>query len=173
MEDARLVTTSRFTGSEQQRSLFDGHVDHLRYVAGACEELAGSPCDYAASSVVTYRTRYAAAYVEDTFSPQPNIRVDGGVRWELMHVGPNLSFGNEIAPRLGMSWDVLGGGRSRLWASMGRSQPRSHDGRCPRCVESSQSNGRGEWNPRAVPGAAAHVPGRSRQTMNRGVAHGI
>ncbi len=121
LEDARLVTSSRFTGGDQQRSLFDGHLDHLRYVVGQCDDLPGSRCDYAASSELTYRTRYTAAYIEDTFSPQEDIRVDGGMRWELMWVGPRLHFSNELSPRLGMSWDVLGGGRSRLWASMGRS----------------------------------------------------
>jgi hypothetical protein len=121
IEDARLVTTSRFTGNEQLRSLFDGHLDHLRYVDGQCGDLPGSPFDYATGSELTYRTRYAAAYVEDTFSPQDNIRIDGGLRWELMWVGTRLHFSDELAPRLGMSWDVLGGGRSRLWVSMGRS----------------------------------------------------
>ena len=120
LEDARLVITSRFTGGVQQRSLFEGHLDELRYVDGACEEDPETPCAYAASSELRYRTRYTAAYVEDTFSPTRDIRVDGGVRWELMWVGPRLHFSNELAPRLGMSWDVLGKGRSRVWWSMGR-----------------------------------------------------
>jgi hypothetical protein len=47
--------------------------------------------------------------------------VDGGLRWELMWVGTNLHFSDELAPRLGASWDPLGGGRSRLWVTMGRS----------------------------------------------------
>jgi hypothetical protein len=43
------------------------------------------------------------------------------VRWELMWVGTALHFSNEWAPRLGLSWDPLGDGRSRVWTSMGRS----------------------------------------------------
>lgn len=121
LEDARLVTTSRFTGGEQQRSLFDGHLDRLRFYRGVCEDEPQTRCDYAPDSELRYRTRYTAAYVEDTFQPAPDLRVDGGLRWELMWVGPNLHFSRELSPRLGLSWDVLGGGRSRVWTSMGRS----------------------------------------------------
>ena len=121
LEDARLVTTSRFTGGEQQRSLFDGHLDRLRYVDGACDELPGTPCAYADTSTLRYRTRYTAAYVQDTWTPEEGIRVDAGLRWELMWVGPRLHFSNQLAPRMGLSWDFLGEGRSRVWTSMGRS----------------------------------------------------
>lgn len=121
LEDARLVLRSRLTGGEQYRSLFPGHVDTLRFFAGDCGEQPGTPCGYVDVSELRYRTRYTAAYVEDTFSPQDGLRVDGGLRWELMWVGPRLHFSNQLAPRLGIAWDFLGHGRSRLWASMGRS----------------------------------------------------
>ncbi|MGE0549460.1 MAG: hypothetical protein AB7O24_05670 [Kofleriaceae bacterium] len=120
-EDSRMVVTSRFTGGEQQRSLFDGHLERMRYVDGDCVAATGASCDYADRSVLTYRSRYAAAYVEDTFSPEPEIRVNGGMRWEAMWVGPDLAFRSELEPRVGIAWDVLGNQRSRLWVSMGRS----------------------------------------------------
>ncbi|MDX2088818.1 MAG: hypothetical protein SFX73_13255 [Kofleriaceae bacterium] len=123
MEDTRLVLTSRLSGGEQLRSLFDGHLDRLRYVNGDCIEEVGAPCAYANESKLRYRTRYAAAYLEDTFSPTEDIRVDGGLRWELMWVGERLHFSDEFSPRLGISWDFLGEGRSRAWASMGRAYP--------------------------------------------------
>ena len=120
-EDARLVTTSRFTGQELTRSLLPGHADTTRFLGpGDCEEDPLAPCDYRTSSELIYRTRYTALFVEDTFSPVPRIQVDTGVRWELMWVGPRLHFSDQISPRLGIAWDLRGDGSSRWWASMGR-----------------------------------------------------
>lgn len=120
-EDTRLVTTSRFTGGAIDRSLLEGHLDRLQFLgSGACDEEATAPCDYASSSQLTYRTRYSAVFVEDTFVPWPGLRVDTGVRWELMWVGPRLHFSDELAPRLGVAWDLNDDGSTRWWASMGR-----------------------------------------------------
>jgi len=123
LEDARLVVTSSLSGGEQYRSLFPGHLDRLRFYAGECEEVANAPCDYVAESTMRYRTRYTAAYIEDTFTPGDRFQVNGGLRWELMWVGTRLHFSNELSPRLGVAWDPLGEGRSRVWTSMGRSFP--------------------------------------------------
>jgi hypothetical protein len=120
-DDARLVDRSRFTGGELVRSLFEGHLDHQRFFRGDCPEDPEMPCAYISESRITYRTRYTAAYAEDTFHLAPDIRVNGGLRWELMWAGPYLHQSRQLAPRLGLAWDVLGGGSSRLFASMGRS----------------------------------------------------
>jgi hypothetical protein len=120
-EDVRLVQRSRYTGGSLVRSLFDGHTDVARfYTGGLCGENAFDDCDYVDVSELRYRTRYTAAYVEDTWSPEEAIRVDGGLRWEMMWVGPQLHFSRQLAPRGGMSWDFLGKGRSRAWVSGGR-----------------------------------------------------
>ncbi len=121
LEDARLVTESRFTGGELIRSLFPGHLDELRFAdPNNCPTDPAQPCAYRTTSTETYRTRYTAAYAEDTFTLEPGLVVDGGLRWELMWVGPALHFSDELAPRLGVTWDFLGNGRSRAWVSMGR-----------------------------------------------------
>ncbi len=120
-DDARLVNRARFTGGELVRSLFDGHLEHQRFFNGSCPEDPAMPCDYVSVSKLIYRTRYAAAYAEDTYQLAPNIRVDGGLRWELMWVGPYLHQSKQFAPRFGLAWDVIGDGSSRLSASMGRS----------------------------------------------------
>lgn len=120
-EDTRLVTSTRFTGNELERSLIPGHSDKTRFLGeGVCLEEAGTPCDYRTSSKLNYRTRYSALFVEDTFLPWAGFRVDTGVRWELMWVGPRLHFSDEISPRLGLAWDLKGDGSTRWWASMGR-----------------------------------------------------
>jgi hypothetical protein len=119
-EDTRLVQTTRFTGNQLVRSLLPGHTDRVQFFSGECGELAGTPCDYTSFSRLNYRTRYTAAYLEDTFALSPRIRVNTGVRWELMWVGPTLHFSDQIAPRLGIAWDLRGDGSSRLWTNMGR-----------------------------------------------------
>jgi hypothetical protein len=122
-EDSRLVTESRFTGGQQLRSLFPGEMSQRRFVDAdlVCPEDPTKSCPYVDRSVLAYRTRYTAAYVEDTWHAAPDIQVDGGLRWELMWVGPALHFSNELAPRIGWTWDPLGKGTSRVWTSMGRS----------------------------------------------------
>jgi hypothetical protein len=119
-EDARLVTTTRFTASEQQLALEPGQLDRRRFYDGDCGDAVGDPCDYASGSQLNYRTRYAALYAENTFTLAPGLRVNDGLRWELMWLGSRLQFSHQIAPRFGMVWDPLGGGRSRVWVSLGR-----------------------------------------------------
>ncbi|MEO8844068.1 MAG: hypothetical protein ABI591_04770 [Kofleriaceae bacterium] len=122
-ENSLLKTDSRFTGGEQLRSLFIGEqsVRHFLAPDQPCSADVTVPCSYTDVSELLYRTLHAAAYVEDTWAAAPNLTVDGGLRWEMMWVGPVLHFSNQLAPRLGAAWDPLGNGRSRVWVSMGRS----------------------------------------------------
>lgn len=119
-EDTRYVIDSRFTGGEQIRSLFPGHQDVLRYFSGDCGANPTDSCNYQSSQELNYRTRYTAAYVEDTFQPAKNLRVDAGLRWELMWVGAKLHFSDELSPRLGMTWGFLDN-HGVAFASLGRS----------------------------------------------------
>jgi hypothetical protein len=122
-EDTRLVQETQFTGGMQIRSLFPGHMSQRQFADpnATCPSDPALPCPTVDSSVLRYRTRYTAAYLEDTWHATDRVAVDGGLRWELMWVGPVLHFSDELSPRLGASWDPLGQGRSRVWASMGRS----------------------------------------------------
>lgn len=121
-EDTRLVHETHYTGGTLIRSLFPGHQSQRRFADPdePCSTDVALPCPTVDTSVLRYRTRYTAAYLEDTWQATPNIAVDGGLRWELMWVGTVLHFSDQLAPRLGASWDPLGNGRSRLSVSMGR-----------------------------------------------------
>ena len=122
-EDSRLVTSTQFTGGQQIRSLFVGEMASRQFLDPnlPCSEDLSKPCPTSDTSTLTYRTRYTAAYAEDTWHATPALQVNGGMRWELMWVGPAMQFSDELSPRLGITWDPLGGGRSRVWTSMGRS----------------------------------------------------
>ena len=122
-EDTRVVTETRFTGDVQIRSLFPEHRSERRFIDpdAICNTELALPCPTIDRSTLRYRTRYTAAYLEDTWQPAKAFSVDGGLRWELMWVGPVLHFSDQLAPRLGASWDPVGGGKSRVWTSMGRS----------------------------------------------------
>jgi hypothetical protein len=122
-EDTRLVTESRFSGGSQVRSLFEGQTTTRQFVDqnAACSMDLALPCPTVDTSVLRWRTRYTAAYLEDTWQADPKVKFDGGLRWELMWVGTRLHFSRQLAPRFGVSWDPLGGGRSRIWTSAGRS----------------------------------------------------
>jgi hypothetical protein len=124
-EDTRLVHDTHVTGGVQLRSLFPGQESQRRFADPdqTCSTDVAQPCPTVDHSVLRYRTRYTAAYLEDTWHAAPNLAVDGGVRWELMWVGPVLHFSNVWSPRFGASWawDVRGRGRARAWTNAGRS----------------------------------------------------
>jgi hypothetical protein len=124
-EDSRVVTTSTFTGGEQLRSLFVGHESVEHYLPPTnndpCPLDVTIPCATVATSTLTYRTRYAAGYLEDTWQPLPGMLIDGGVRDEYMQVADKIKFATQLSPRFGATYDFLGGGRSRAWLSAGRS----------------------------------------------------
>jgi TonB dependent receptor len=123
-EDARMVITSRYSGGTLIRSLFTGHRDQLWFVdpiaAGPCSLDVDLECPTVPQVELIYRTRHAAGYVEDSWRPRPDLLIDAGLRWEFQQLGSRLRFDNNLAPRAGVAWDPIGGGRSRIAATFGR-----------------------------------------------------
>jgi outer membrane receptor protein involved in Fe transport len=65
-----------------------------------------------------------AAYVQDSWSVTPSLTVNIGVRWESYEnrnvIGQTLmNVSDQLAPRIGVVWDVGGEGRSKLYGSFG------------------------------------------------------
>lgn len=126
LEDTRLIQAHRFSGGEIQRSLIEDplHLDRQRFYVGDCPELEVGddfvPCNYVSRYELRYRTRYTAAFVEDTFQMSDRVKLDAGLRWELMWVGTKLHFSNQLSPRFGITADPRGGGRSRLFLTSSR-----------------------------------------------------
>ncbi|HEX4826564.1 MAG TPA: carboxypeptidase regulatory-like domain-containing protein [Candidatus Polarisedimenticolaceae bacterium] len=65
------------------------------------------------------------AFVQDQWKPTADLTVNYGLRWESQSVKDSdgnvlVKMDKNFAPRLGFTWDVLGGGRSKLYMSAGR-----------------------------------------------------
>ena len=72
----------------------------------------------------TYETGSSAAYVQDSWAVTRNLTVNFGVRWERYEntnaLGERfIEISDQLAPRLGLAWDVRGDGRSKLFGSFG------------------------------------------------------
>jgi hypothetical protein len=77
--------------------------------------------------VIRSRTRAlnSALFLQESYSPRPNLTVNAGVRWEMQQIydyrgNKALSINDNIAPRVGVVYDPTNEGRSKLFAHYGR-----------------------------------------------------
>ena len=124
VEDTRLVHDSRFTGGERdpqpvprprrRAALLRPEPAVRHHRSGVAVQLPRR------ARRSTYRTRYTAAYVEDTFTPAPEPRRRRRPALGA-HVGRHaFHFSDELAPRLGIAGTCsAAGGRAcgRAWAA--------------------------------------------------------
>ena len=73
----------------------------------------------------TFETNQSAWYIQDSWQPTDNLTINLGVRSDTFELKNNdgetwLKTSNQIAPRLGFSWDPKGDGVSRVYGSVGR-----------------------------------------------------
>ena len=67
--------------------------------------------------------RYGAAFLQDKFFVSDRLTISAGLRYErqeLIGAANNVTFDNNWAPRLAVTWDPSGSGHMKLFASYGR-----------------------------------------------------
>jgi len=65
------------------------------------------------------------AYAQDQWRVLPNLTIEGGVRWEKRNLGDRfgasvIDLSKNWAPRIGVSWDPMNDGKSKVFAHYGR-----------------------------------------------------
>lgn len=68
---------------------------------------------------------YTSFFIQDSWSITPNLVINLGIRDEVQELldssgGSYHKFDDNLAPRLGFTWDFLGDGRSKLFGHYGR-----------------------------------------------------
>ncbi len=72
--------------------------------------------------VRTSRQKYAAVFAQDKFFINSRLTISAGLRYEqqeLIGAANSVTFDDNWAPRLGITWDPSGSGRTKVFASYG------------------------------------------------------
>jgi hypothetical protein len=76
------------------------------------------PCRWLDSVNLRSVSRSASVFLADDYSPFPSLTVSAGGRYEVQDI-EDVATLSDFVPRLGVAWDPLGRGRSRLFAATG------------------------------------------------------
>ncbi|TWX68266.1 TonB-dependent receptor [Colwellia sp. C1TZA3] len=96
---------------------------------GALENDTGAALDYVEDRIFdgggSFNSELTAYYIEDKWQVNDNLVLDIGLRideWDSWGTTGKLltSFKTDIAPRLGVTWDPMGDGESKVYATYGR-----------------------------------------------------
>lgn len=77
------------------------------------------------SARVDPRTKNLAAFLQDSWRVLPNLTLNAGLRYEDQRIydaagEPRIKLTDQLSPRVGVVWDPLANGRSKVHASYGR-----------------------------------------------------
>ncbi|MFY9552976.1 MAG: TonB-dependent receptor [Thermoanaerobaculia bacterium] len=119
-QDGRTDVLDFFSGGQRvfrYNEFGDVYYVH-RFFARSVDDL--TPVDNPSSAV----TRDAGAYVQDSWKLAPNLTLKAGLRfdreWIIIYTGKPAFATSLWQPRLGVVWDPLGDGSSKIYASAGR-----------------------------------------------------
>lgn len=76
-----------------------------------------------AASETSPRTQVLALFLQDSWRVLPNLTVNAGLRYEDQRLSQDqlrINLTNQWSPRIGVVWDPLANGRSKIFASYGR-----------------------------------------------------
>jgi hypothetical protein len=100
---------------------------HRYYVNDLAPGFSSDPTTWhiLAPEVTSPETKNTSAYIQDSWRIVPNLTLNAGVRWESQQVigrGGVTAFklNNNLAPRIGLIWDVANNGRSKAYVNFGR-----------------------------------------------------
>jgi len=85
----------------------------------------GACLDWANQVSAKAKTSAVRAYAQDQWRLTDNLTLNYGLRWDYQAIADSdghqlVKIDNSFSPRLGFTWDILGGGRSKLYGSAGR-----------------------------------------------------
>ncbi|WP_299805854.1 TonB-dependent receptor [uncultured Shewanella sp.] len=116
-----------------ESSFYSGHVYYRYGIAAAGESLNGvemsEDTEYVRTRIYEnggeFTSKSTAWYIEDTWSILPNLTARIGLRsesFENLNADGNtfIEIENQLAPRLGISWDPMDDGESKIFANWGR-----------------------------------------------------
>jgi hypothetical protein len=78
------------------------------------------------SSIIQTSTKYLNWFVQDSWNLSSVLNIDFGIRWEQQHItgegegSIGATFGNNWAPRIGVTYDYLNNEKSKLFFHYGR-----------------------------------------------------
>jgi hypothetical protein len=146
-EDVQAQQTRGFTGGDRPRKrcliaivnnfcpAASVYYIHEAYINTSSPTLSYPNTPAGAASLITNlrlngitlapKTLNTSAYIQDQWKLLTNFTVSAGVRWEEQKVGAAsgataIDLKHNIAPRLGLIWDIANNGRSKLYTNFGR-----------------------------------------------------